>query len=81
MVFPLWTTTLKIGTEIKEVRQVGPNNKELRTAAAALVAHLDQLLDEALEATFPASDPVAINIERGVDERERLKSPREERHG
>jgi hypothetical protein len=26
-------------------------------------AHIDELLDEALKQTFPASDPVAINIE------------------
>jgi hypothetical protein len=27
------------------------------------MAHLDELLDEALKATFPASDPVAIDVE------------------
>ncbi len=26
-------------------------------------AHLDQLLDEALQETFPASDPIAVSIE------------------
>jgi hypothetical protein len=31
-------------------------------------AHLDKLLDEALNETFPASDPVAINIERATDQ-------------
>ena len=35
--------------------------------------HLDELLDEALIATFPASDPVAITIERDV--RNRHNSP------
>ena len=60
---------------------MGPNDKKLQTAAAAAMAHIDQLLDEALEATFPASDPVAISIERGADELERLKSSREERQG
>jgi hypothetical protein len=58
--------------------QVAPNDKKLQTAAAAALAHIDQLLDEALEATFPASDPIAISIDRGADERERLKSLREE---
>ncbi len=29
--------------------------------------HLDKLLDEALEQTFPASDPVAIDFERSGD--------------
>ena len=36
----------------------------------APAAHIDELLDEALKQTFPASDPVAIDIERGADERE-----------
>jgi hypothetical protein len=43
--------------------------KRLKASPAAL-AHIDDLLDEALNETFPASDPVAINIER--DEREIL---------
>jgi hypothetical protein len=34
------------------------------------MAHLDELLDEALKATFPASDPVAIDVE--------LESPEQE---
>ena len=38
-------------------------DKPHRTSSSAL-AHLDGLLDEALEQTFPASDPVAIHIER-----------------
>jgi hypothetical protein len=33
--------------------------------AASGPAHLDRLLDEALEETFPASDPIAINFEEG----------------
>jgi hypothetical protein len=36
----------------------------------AAMAHLDELLDEALKATFPASDPVAIDVE--------LESPEQE---
>jgi hypothetical protein len=28
------------------------------------LAHLDELLDEALEETFPASDPIALGTER-----------------
>jgi hypothetical protein len=35
--------------------------------------HLDELLDEALIETFPASDPVAITIERDI--RNRHSSP------
>jgi hypothetical protein len=29
----------------------------------ATMAHLNELLDEALEETFPASDPIAIAVE------------------
>jgi hypothetical protein len=29
----------------------------------AAMAHLNELLDEALEETFPASDPIAIAVE------------------
>jgi hypothetical protein len=36
----------------------------------ARLAHLDGLLDEALEQTFPASDAVAIDIERESHDRE-----------
>jgi hypothetical protein len=36
----------------------------------APAAYIDQLLDEALKQTFPASDPIAIDIECGADERE-----------
>jgi hypothetical protein len=32
----------------------------------AAAAHLDELLDEALKATFPASDPIAIDVERQI---------------
>jgi len=35
-----------------------------------VLAHLDGLLDEALEQTFPASDAVAIDIERESHDRE-----------
>jgi hypothetical protein len=34
------------------------------------IARLDERLDEALKQTFPASDAVAIDIERGSQERE-----------
>ena len=33
-------------------------------ASSSALAHLDGLLDEALEQTFPASDAVAIDFER-----------------
>jgi hypothetical protein len=36
--------------------------------APPTIGHVDELLDEALNETFPASDPVAINIERASDQ-------------
>lgn len=38
--------------------------KKLDGYSSAAKAHTDELLDEALNETFPASDPVAINMER-----------------
>jgi hypothetical protein len=32
-------------------------------------AHLDTLLDEALTETFPASDPISIEVESAADQR------------
>jgi hypothetical protein len=61
--------------------QVVLSDKKSRSAATAALAHIDELLDDALKAAFPASDPAAISVERGADERERLKSSREERRG
>jgi hypothetical protein len=37
-----------------------PKNPQKSPAA---IAHMNDLLDEALKETFPASDPIAINIE------------------
>ena len=39
-------------------------------ASSSVLAHLDRLLDEALEQTFPASDAVAIDLERESHDRE-----------
>jgi hypothetical protein len=39
-------------------------------ASSSVLAHLDRLLDEALEQTFPASDAVAIDFERVWHDRE-----------
>jgi hypothetical protein len=41
-----------------------PLGKTLHGPSAVAIAHVEELLDEALNETFPASDPVAINIER-----------------
>jgi hypothetical protein len=61
---------------LKRLEQVVLADKKPQRAPAAALAHIDELLDEALKETFPASDPVAIDIERGADEREVLKSSR-----
>lgn len=37
--------------------------KPLRKPDRVAMMHLDQLLDEALQETFPASDPIAVAIE------------------
>lgn len=42
------------------------NKKHPRKPSPTTLAHLDQLLDEALQETFPASDPIAVAIERGT---------------
>ena len=44
--------------------------KRLHQPLPAAMAHLDELLDEALKATFPASDPVAIDVELESSEQE-----------
>ena len=38
-----------------------PKNPQKSPSAA--IAHMNDLLDEALTETFPASDPIAINVE------------------
>jgi hypothetical protein len=40
-----------------------PADKKVQDASRAAKTHIDELLDEALEETFPASDSVAIDIE------------------
>lgn len=48
--------------------------------AQVAVAHLNDLLDEALQETFPASDPIAVTIELGPSEAP-SKSARRNTHG
>ena len=48
-------------------------DKKPTKAPAARAAHLEKMLDEALEETFPASDPVAIHIERDTTAAERAE--------
>ena len=50
--------------ELKKVLQVMPIEHKTHRLSSRALAHLDGLLDEALEQTFPASDAVAIDIER-----------------
>ena len=50
--------------QLKEVFQAMPIEHKPQRPSSRLLAHLNGLLDEALEQTFPASDPVAIDIER-----------------
>ena len=47
-----------------------PIEHKTRRLSSRALAHLDGLLDEALEQTFPASDPVAIDIDRESHDRE-----------
>ena len=47
-----------------------PAENKPHRASSSAVAHIDGLLDEALEQTFPASDAVAIDIERESHKRE-----------
>jgi hypothetical protein len=42
--------------------------KHQRKFSSAAMAHLNELLDEALKQTFPASDPIAVNVEAGSTE-------------
>ena len=48
----------------KESKKAMPVENNPRRASSSALAHLDGLLDEALEQTFPASDAVAIDFER-----------------
>jgi hypothetical protein len=41
-----------------------PRGTQDREGVTAEAEHVDELLDEALIETFPASDPVAISIEQ-----------------
>ena len=56
--------------QLKKVFQVMPIEHKPHRASSSVLAHLDGLLDEALEQTFPASDAVAIDFERESHDRE-----------
>ena len=40
--------------------------KRAHRYSSAVTAHLNELLDEAAKASFPANDPIVINFELGV---------------
>jgi hypothetical protein len=53
---------------MKKAAQFMPAQIDPHRAFPSASAHIDALLDEALEETFPASDAVAIDIEGGLAE-------------
>ena len=46
-------------------KKPAPTNEAARQAAKR--EHIEKLLDEALEETFPASDPIAIHVQLKTD--------------
>jgi hypothetical protein len=54
--------------------QIMPTEKKPHRASSAALTHLDELLDEALEQTFPASDAVAIDID--IDRESHMRGAR-----
>jgi hypothetical protein len=56
-------------TKAKKAPNVMLTPKNTQKPLPATLAHLNELLDEALKETFPASDPIAINIELESPER------------
>jgi hypothetical protein len=55
---------------LKKVFQLMSNENKPHRPSSGALAYLDRLLDVALEQTFPASDAVAIDIERESHDRE-----------
>jgi len=56
-------------------RQLRARGKKTHAASALMSAHIDELLDEALKQTFPASDAIAVDIERAPDGQQTQPSP------
>ena len=53
----------------------------LQRLSSAARAHLDELLDEALEETFPASDPIALAVELETIESESQRIEKDRKRG
>jgi hypothetical protein len=64
---PFWllvqTGNILRTTKAKKAPNVMLTAKNTQKPLPATLAHLNELLDEALKETFPASDPIAINVE------------------
>ncbi len=52
--------------------------KHSKKLSSAEMAHLNELLDEALKGTFPASDPMSVCVE--IESSEHVVTPPEEHH-
>lgn len=48
------------GRTKRKTKKPAPQNEAAAMHSRARAKHLDEMLDEALKETFPASDPVAI---------------------
>jgi hypothetical protein len=51
------------------------STKTPQESRPAAIAHMNDLLDDALKGTFPASDPIAINVEVAAPEKEIAGTP------
>jgi len=50
-----------LGNPLGNPNKRGPFGNTLLHSAALRDQHIEELLDQALEATFPASDPIAVS--------------------
>jgi hypothetical protein len=51
------------------------HSKSVSRISTPSTAHIEELLDEALRQTFPASDPIAIAIERNTGQDVEVAKP------
>jgi hypothetical protein len=57
------TSNILKGDDSEKGSDVMITPKNPQKSPSAAIAHMNDLLDEALKGTFPASDPIAINVE------------------